>query len=225
VELAKRTITAIADRLAAIIIRPEAWSPQAIGEFSGLCRQTGMILIFDEVTSHFKYGRHGAAGKLGIWPDLLCISKGLANGLPLSALLGSEALMRHANSARISTTYASECTALAALMVGEHLMSQSPSWPVWQREMGLVVQGIQRQIYALDISSELEIVQHPGFFSIQSKGKPFRDDPFRYYLVGHLADHGIFTRGWFHGSDNHTPADWQRLQWALSDSLSRWVQR
>jgi hypothetical protein len=65
-------------------------------------------------------------------------------------------------------------------------------------------------------------VTHPGFFSIERAGVSFKSDPLRYHLVGMLADLSIFSRGWFHGSDCHRAADWERLTGALESAIVAW---
>jgi glutamate-1-semialdehyde 2,1-aminomutase len=225
VENALAMLESLAAELAAVIVRPEAWSSDALAQLALVAREFGALLIFDEVTSHFKYGRTGVAGAIGLWPDLLCVSKGLANGLPLAAVLGSERVMRHAASARISTTYATESTALAALLLGEQLLADVPEWPSWRRPLGEVVEKVHSGLRRYELTHELRLVAHPGFFSIERAGIPFKSDPLRYHVAGMLADRGIFSRGWFHGSDRHTAEDWDRLAAALESALRAWASR
>ena len=62
------------------------WPKEALKKICSLSRKKGLYLIFDEVMTGF--GRTGelfAFQKLGIVPDLLCLSKGLTGGfLPLA---------------------------------------------------------------------------------------------------------------------------------------------
>lgn len=51
-----------------------------------LCRQHGALLIVDEVQTGFgRTGRLWACEHSGITPDLLCLAKGIAGGLPMGA--------------------------------------------------------------------------------------------------------------------------------------------
>lgn len=86
--------------IAAIIIEPriqgaaglKLWPEGMLRELRGWCDREGVLLIFDEVFTGF--GRTGAmfAGQTeGVWPDFLCLAKGLTGGtLPLAATLTSE---------------------------------------------------------------------------------------------------------------------------------------
>ena len=86
--------------LAGVIIEPFIqgaggmiiWPSSAIEEICYLSKKRGLYLIFDEVMTGF--GRTGevfAFQKLGITPDLLCLSKGLTGGfLPLALTVANQ---------------------------------------------------------------------------------------------------------------------------------------
>lgn len=53
-----------------------------------LCREQGALLIVDEVQTGFgRTGRMFACQHHGLQPDLLCLAKGIAGGLPMGAVL------------------------------------------------------------------------------------------------------------------------------------------
>jgi 4-aminobutyrate aminotransferase/(S)-3-amino-2-methylpropionate transaminase len=59
-----------------------------------LCDAEGWLLVADEVFTGFgRTGRLFACEREGVVPDLLCVGKGLASGMPLSACVGSRAVM------------------------------------------------------------------------------------------------------------------------------------
>jgi 4-aminobutyrate aminotransferase-like enzyme len=61
---------------------------------SEICRERGMLLICDEIFTGF--GRTGAMFACehdAVVPDILCIGKAMANGVPLSAAIGTPAVM------------------------------------------------------------------------------------------------------------------------------------
>ena len=59
-----------------------------------LCRANGMLLIADEIYTGFgRTGRWFACEHEDVVPDLLCVGKGMASGMPISACLGRRETM------------------------------------------------------------------------------------------------------------------------------------
>jgi glutamate-1-semialdehyde 2,1-aminomutase len=88
--------------VACVIVEPIAANmglvPPAPGFLEGLraaCDRAGAVLIFDEVITGFRIGYGGAAGVLGVQPDLWCFGKVIGGGLPLAAFGGRRDLMEH----------------------------------------------------------------------------------------------------------------------------------
>jgi glutamate-1-semialdehyde aminotransferase len=103
--------------LAAIIIEPvverlpsAAWITRA----RELADASGAALIFDEVKTGFRLRTAGYQELSGVTPDLATFGKAMANGYPLAAVVGKRDLMEAAKKTWISSTLASEATALAA---------------------------------------------------------------------------------------------------------------
>jgi len=58
-----------------------------------LCDKYGIVLIFDEVKTGLTAGVQGAAQRLGVKPDLICLAKSIGGGLPVAAFGGKKELM------------------------------------------------------------------------------------------------------------------------------------
>jgi glutamate-1-semialdehyde 2,1-aminomutase len=78
---------------AAVIVEPES-NPDYLRWLRGFCDRTGAVLIFDEVITGFRFDLGGAQKLWGVYPDLACFGKAMANGMPLSALVGRRDIMR-----------------------------------------------------------------------------------------------------------------------------------
>ena len=79
-----------------------------------LADKNKIILIFDEIITGFRMAPGGAQSYFNVKPDLSCFGKGIANGFPLSALVGKEKYLRKASDLFYSLTFAGEAVSLAA---------------------------------------------------------------------------------------------------------------
>ncbi len=105
------------ERLAAIVLEPVIERLPSVEWIAGArhaCDESGAVLIFDEVKTGFRLKTGGYQELVEITPDLAVFGKALANGYPLSAVVGRESVMRAASDTWISSTLASETVALAA---------------------------------------------------------------------------------------------------------------
>jgi glutamate-1-semialdehyde 2,1-aminomutase len=103
--------------LAAIAIEPVVErlpSPAWVARARELADSTGAALIFDEMKTGFRLRTAGYQELSEITPDLAVFGKALANGYPLAVVAGKRDLMEAARKTWISSTLASESTALAA---------------------------------------------------------------------------------------------------------------
>ena len=82
-------------------------------QLGATCRQHGVLLVLDEVVTGFRLARGGAQEFYGIQADLVCLSKGLAAGMPLSAIVGPARHLAAMAELQVSTTFGGECLSLA----------------------------------------------------------------------------------------------------------------
>jgi glutamate-1-semialdehyde aminotransferase len=81
-----------------------------------LAHQHGALFIFDEIVTGFRWANGGAQEYFGVVPDLATLGKGLANGLPLAAVVGEKGLMAELGSddVFVSSTFGGDTLSLAA---------------------------------------------------------------------------------------------------------------
>jgi glutamate-1-semialdehyde 2,1-aminomutase len=104
--------------LAAIVIEPVVERLPArewLDAARRLCDDQGALLVFDEIKTGFRLRPGGYQDYGKFEPDLAAFGKAMANGYPMSAVVGRAAVMEAANDTWISSTLAGEAVGLAAV--------------------------------------------------------------------------------------------------------------
>ncbi len=99
---------------AAIIVEPEFYSFEELKGIRKLSVDCGAILVFDEIITGFRCGMGGLQKVHGVTPDLSTFGKAMANGMPISALVGKKGLMEHMPEISYSGTFFGEALSIAA---------------------------------------------------------------------------------------------------------------
>jgi len=114
-----------------------------------ITRKHGALLVFDEIVTGFRVAEGGAQEYYGVTPDFACFAKGMANGYPISAVVGPRPLMEIFDEIFFSFTFGGETLSLAATRatiekiqrggVIEHLWRQGKTI---QSEFNALVEGL-----------------------------------------------------------------------------------
>ena len=103
-------------------IVPGAGYLPALAEF---CVAHGIVLVADEIQTGFgRTGRWFACEHEGVVPDLVATAKGIAGGLPLSAVTGRAELMQAVHPGGLGGTYGGNPVACAAALATLALMDE-----------------------------------------------------------------------------------------------------
>ena len=108
--------------VAAIIVEPVQGEggyvvapPSFLRGLRAVCDRYGIKLIFDEIQSGFgRTGRMFAFEHSGVRPDIVCLAKGIASGLPLSAIVSDAATFAAWAPGAHGSTYGGNAVACAA---------------------------------------------------------------------------------------------------------------
>jgi 4-aminobutyrate aminotransferase-like enzyme len=129
-----------------------------------LCDARGWLLIADEVyTGCGRTGRWFACEHEDVVPDLLCVAKGLASGMPISACLGREEVMSawppSAGEARHTQTFLGHPPACAAALASLAVIAEEK----------LVERADELGRVALDLLERV-VGRHPGVADVRGLG-------------------------------------------------------
>lgn len=105
--------------IAALILEPLAFEEPRdnyLEKLKELVAKNGALLIFDEVVTGFRFPGGSAQAMTGVVPDLAAIGKGMANGFPISAVVGRADVMQLMEEVFFSFTMGGELVSIAAAM-------------------------------------------------------------------------------------------------------------
>jgi 4-aminobutyrate aminotransferase len=110
------------DEVAAIVVEPVQGEggyipapPAFLQILRRVCDRHGILLVADEIQTGFgRTGRMWGFQHAGIVPDIVCIAKAIANGLPLSAMASSRALQERWGKSAHGSTFGGNPVACAA---------------------------------------------------------------------------------------------------------------
>jgi 4-aminobutyrate aminotransferase / (S)-3-amino-2-methylpropionate transaminase / 5-aminovalerate transaminase len=90
-----------------------------IRELAEWCKRNNVVLVFDEVQAGFgRTGKFWAFEHYGVVPDLICCGKGISSSLPLSAVIGREAVMDQFPPGSMTSTQTGNAVCCAAALAG-----------------------------------------------------------------------------------------------------------
>jgi glutamate-1-semialdehyde aminotransferase len=113
---------------AAVIMELPATEPPE-GYLQGVvdtAHRHGALVVLDEIVTGFRYAIGGAQEMYGFTPDLACFGKGMANGYPLAAVVGSDEAMSAFDDIFFSMTYSGETLSLAAAKATLEVLRSEP---------------------------------------------------------------------------------------------------
>jgi 4-aminobutyrate aminotransferase len=147
------------EEVAAIIVEPIQGEggyvvppPDFLARLREIADRYGIVLIFDEVQCGMgRTGKMWASDHWGVAPDIVCVAKGIASGLPLGVTVARADLVNWGPGAHASTFGGNPVCCAAALetirlleekyianaaRVGEYLLARLAEWPARHRLVG-----------------------------------------------------------------------------------------
>jgi glutamate-1-semialdehyde 2,1-aminomutase len=158
-------------RIAAVMLEVEREREPAAGFLSGLkalCAREGVVLVFDEMITGFRWDNGGAQKFYGVSPDLSAFGKALGNGFSVSALVGRRDIMQrgglHQNGDRVfllSTTHGAESHALAAALETMRIYRREPVVETLWRQGQKLADGIGQVARQLGLEDHFQLRGRP----------------------------------------------------------------
>ncbi|MGY5142932.1 MAG: aminotransferase class III-fold pyridoxal phosphate-dependent enzyme [Candidatus Nitrosopumilus sp. bin_32a] len=105
------------NNVAAVIMEPSVFDKPEnnfLNKAKKITHDNDALFVFDEILTGFRMSKGGGQEYFDVIPDIATFAKGIANGMPLGAIVGKSEYMRIFDDVFVSTTYAGEALSLAA---------------------------------------------------------------------------------------------------------------
>ena len=179
-----------------------------------LCDEFGVVLIFDETITGFRWSEHGAQGVYGVTPDLSAWGKAMGNGFPVAALAGRRELMElgglRTDKERVfvlSSTNGAETMSLAAFRAVVRAYAETDPIGTMERRGRELADGVNEAARDAGISEFLDVAGRPSclvFRTMDGDGRP--SQPMRTLFLQEMLTRGVLGQS-FVISAAHTEAD------------------
>lgn len=161
-----------------------------------LTHSNGALLIFDETITGFRFSTGGAQELFGVTPDLSTFGKGMANGFPISAVVGRKDVMMEMEEIFFSGTFGGELLSLAA---AKHVIERHKSQNL-ARELGTIGDGLEvltnRAIQNAGISELLSLSGHPTWKFLNWRSTPeYSVEEIKTYFMQLIFERGLLVLG------------------------------
>lgn len=151
------------DHLAAVIIEPVCHSSGCLivketflKFLREICTAYGIVLVFDEIITGFRHHIGGAQAIFGVTPDLGAFGKAMANGFPISALVGRDDIMSMfgpEGPVLASGTYMGHPVGVSAALKTIDILTETDIYPKLWRQGDKVRTEINLIIDELDLNA------------------------------------------------------------------------
>jgi glutamate-1-semialdehyde aminotransferase len=185
--------------IACVILEPATFDAPASGYLAGLkelCAGEGALLVFDEIVTGFRVAIGGVQQITGVTPDLACFGKAMANGFPLSAIVGRAEVMRWFEKVFFSFTFGGEAVSLAACLATIHELERRDGIATLWRSGARLQAGTRQLIRAARLEATLDCAGMAPWTTLRTLAMDERDALlFRSLFQQEAAKRGLLTHG------------------------------
>ncbi|MEW5979568.1 MAG: aminotransferase class III-fold pyridoxal phosphate-dependent enzyme [Acidobacteriota bacterium] len=187
------------DEVACVIMEPVTFDLPQPGYLQGvqeLCKRNGSLLVFDEIVTGFRIHMGGAQEYFGVTPDLACFGKAIANGFPLSAIVGRAEVMRLLDKVFFSFTFGGEAMSLAACLATISELQQRDGVRLLWRSGEKLQKETRQRLVENRLTEKVECVGLPPWSTLRFHGTTEQESLIlRSYFQQEAIRRGILTHG------------------------------
>lgn len=191
-EAIERAVKNTYQDVAAIIVEPALGNsaglepePGYLAHLRKLCDEHGIVLIFDEVKTGFRFANGGAREAYGVIPDISAYAKSLGNGYPVAAIVGKREIMEIIGSSSVAHagTFGGNGLSMAAANAVLDVLAAGPVLADLAKRGQRLKSGLSEILSDGDIPHQMTGHPNmPGFLITETPIKDYRG------LVNHNAE-------------------------------------
>mgnify|MGYP003338102268 CR=1 FL=1 len=222
-EEAEKIFDESGDQISCIILEPLGMDFPIPGFLSGLrklCDKHGALLIFDEVVTGFRVSKAGAGSLFGVSADISCFGKGIANGYPLSAIVGKKQYMKELTEVFFSGTFGGETLSLAAAQKVLDLVEKGQIVERLEDIGGDLEQRIQKLLTDNQFSF-LQLSGHPAWKFLKWNVEPLYLDEVKTLFLQEMMKEGILILNTFNIMTSLSSRDIAKIEDAFANVLPK----
>jgi glutamate-1-semialdehyde 2,1-aminomutase len=189
-------------RIACVVLEAATQAEPPPGYLEGvreLATRHGVVLVFDEMITGFRWSEAGAQGVYGVTPDLSTFGKALGNGFAVSALAGKRELMERGGLRTddervflLSTTHGAETHCLAAAMAVMDTYAEEGSAARLHALGDRLAAGVREVAAGMGVGEHVLVrgrASNLVFATLDPDGKP--SQPYRTLFLRQLLTGGV----------------------------------
>lgn len=185
-----------------------------------LADEYGVVLIFDEIRTGFRVALGGAQEKYGVTPDMSVFGKAMANGYPISAVVGSKEIMKVLEKEVFvsSTFFPNSLEMVAALKTIEIMERENVIEEVWRKGQ-IYLDGCKALIDQYDIPATVTGIPPMSFITFDKVDDVYKERRKKFYTE--TIRRGLFIQPYHHGyiAYRHTEEDIQKALDAIEEAF------
>jgi glutamate-1-semialdehyde aminotransferase len=211
------------NKFAAIIMEPINSSyplPGYLEAVRELATKHQVVLIFDEICTGARLSPGGAQELFGVTPDLCAMGKGLANGHPLSAVMGRREIMELCTEIFFSGTFGGENLSLAAAKEVLTLVKSGNVTKKLELTGSKIIEGVSKIVADNELNEIFSISGHPSWSFINIARKSIDETMLlKTLFLQEMFKRGILILSTHNISYAHSSSDVTKLLAAYSETM------
>ena len=179
-----------------------------LAEVKNITHKNNAVLIFDETVTGCRVSKGGAQELFNVTPDLATVGKGIANGFPLSAIVGKAKIMDMMEDIFFSGTFGGETVSLSAAKVVLNMVKKDGLVEHLNAIGEKIISGVRLIIDKTNLGNVVKIEGHPTFSYIDFLDTDgYSSSQIKTFFLQEVFRRGILTLGGHNISYSHSDTD------------------